>query len=32
MSTSGTALLNPHKVFAEVGLAKGMRVADLGCG
>jgi len=30
--TSGTALLNPHKVFAKVGLAKGMRIADLGCG
>jgi ubiquinone/menaquinone biosynthesis C-methylase UbiE len=32
MTTAGTALLNPHKVFAKVGLAKGMRVADLGCG
>lgn len=30
--SSGTALLNPHKVFAKVGLAKGMRIADLGCG
>ncbi|TAN32658.1 methyltransferase domain-containing protein [Patescibacteria group bacterium] len=32
MSHSGTALLNPYKIFADIKLAKGMRVADLGCG
>lgn len=32
MTHSGTALLDPTKVFAKVGLAAGMRVADFGCG
>ena len=32
MSHVGTALIDPHKIFARVGLEKGMRVADLGCG
>ena len=29
---SGRALVDPYIVFDKVGLAKGMRVADLGCG
>ncbi len=29
---SGTALIDPNKVLSQVGLDKGMRVADLGCG
>lgn len=28
----GTELLNPETLLAELGLAPGMRVADLGCG
>lgn len=32
MSHLGTALIDPHKIFSEVGLSKGMRVADFGCG
>ncbi len=32
MSHSGTALIDPYKVFEKVGLSPGMRVADFGCG
>ncbi|MDO8625968.1 MAG: methyltransferase domain-containing protein [Candidatus Magasanikbacteria bacterium] len=32
MTHAGKALIDPHPVFAAVGLAPGMRVADLGCG
>jgi len=32
MTHSGLALIDPNKIFSAVGLAKGMRVADLGCG
>lgn len=32
MTTSGTALLDPHVVLGSLELAPGMRVADLGCG
>ncbi len=32
MSHSGTALINPYPIFEKIGLANGMRVADLGCG
>jgi ubiquinone/menaquinone biosynthesis C-methylase UbiE len=32
MTTAGRALLDPHKIFAHVGLTKGMRIADFGCG
>ncbi|MDD2758417.1 MAG: class I SAM-dependent methyltransferase [Patescibacteria group bacterium] len=32
MTHSGTALLDPTQVFAKIGLAAGMRVADFGCG
>ena len=32
MSHSGTALIDPYQVFEKISLAKGMRVADLGCG
>ncbi len=28
----GTALIDPHKIFSHIGLGKGMRVADFGCG
>ncbi len=29
---SGTALIDPYKIFEKISLAPGMRVADLGCG
>lgn len=32
MTTAGNALIDPRKIFAKVGLTKGMRVADFGCG
>lgn len=32
MLTSGTALIDPTKIFETVNLASGMRVADFGCG
>ena len=32
MAHAGTALIDPYKVFAQISLAPGMRVADLGCG
>lgn len=32
MTHAGTALIDPHKIFSRVGLVKGMRVADFGCG
>ena len=32
MVHSGTALLNPHKVFEKIKLGERMRVADFGCG
>lgn len=32
MTHSGTALIDPYKIFAEIKLGRGMRVADLGCG
>jgi ubiquinone/menaquinone biosynthesis C-methylase UbiE len=32
MATAGTNLLDPHKIYAKVGLSRGMRVADFGCG
>lgn len=32
MSHSGTALIDPYKIFERISLAKGQRVADLGCG
>jgi len=28
----GTALIDPQKIFMRIGLVKGMRVADFGCG
>ena len=28
----GTALIDPHKIFSRIGLGRGMRVADFGCG
>jgi ubiquinone/menaquinone biosynthesis C-methylase UbiE len=30
--SAGTALINPQEIFSKIGLASGMRVADLGCG
>jgi ubiquinone/menaquinone biosynthesis C-methylase UbiE len=30
--SAGTALINPQEIFTKVGLASGMRIADLGCG
>ena len=32
MSHSGTALIDPYKIFARISLSEGKRVADLGCG
>lgn len=32
MVHSGTALVDPYKVFAKIKLSPGMRVADFGCG
>ncbi len=32
MSHAGLALIDPHVIFEKIGLGKGMRVADLGCG
>ncbi len=32
MTSGGMSLIDPHKIFDEIGLATGMRVADLGCG
>ena len=32
MSHSGTALIDPYKIFEKISLGHGMRVADLGCG
>lgn len=32
MTHSGTALIDPYKIFAKIDLGPGMRVADLGCG
>ncbi len=32
MSHAGLALIDPHVIFEKIGLNKGMRVADLGCG
>lgn len=32
MQHSGTALIDPLKIFDKIGLSEGMRVADLGCG
>jgi ubiquinone/menaquinone biosynthesis C-methylase UbiE len=32
MTHVGIALIDPHKIFSAVGLSKGMRVADFGCG
>ncbi len=32
MEHVGTALIDPHHVFDQVGLQPGMRVADFGCG
>lgn len=29
---AGTALIDPREIFTKVGLAAGMRIADLGCG
>lgn len=29
---SGTALVDPYKIFTRISLAEGQRVADLGCG
>lgn len=29
---SGTALIDPYKIFEKISLAEGQRVADLGCG
>lgn len=29
---SGTALIDPYKIFARISLSEGKRVADLGCG
>lgn len=32
MEHSGTALIDPYKIFARISLSEGKRVADLGCG
>ena len=32
MSHSGTALIDPYKIFEKISLSAGNRVADLGCG
>lgn len=32
MTHSGTALVDPYKIFSKIALGPGMRVADLGCG
>mgnify|MGYP000110679399 CR=1 FL=1 len=32
MAHSGTALIDPYKIFEKISLAEGNRVADLGCG
>ena len=32
MTHSGTALIDPYKIFERVSLSEGKRVADLGCG
>jgi len=32
MQHAGRALIDPFSIFAKIGLSKGMRVADLGCG
>ncbi len=32
MSHSGTALIDPDKIFEKISLSEGKRVADLGCG
>lgn len=32
MSHSGLALIDPHVIFEKMGLQKGMRIADFGCG
>lgn len=32
MSHSGTALIDPYKIFERISLSEGKRVADLGCG
>lgn len=32
MTHVGTALIDPQKIFTHIGLSKGMRVADFGCG
>jgi len=32
MLHAGRALIDPFSIFAKVGLTKGMRVADMGCG
>lgn len=32
MTSGGISLIDPHKIFSAIGLAAGMRVADLGCG
>ena len=32
MAHSGTALLDPYKVFEKIKLVSGMKVADFGCG
>ncbi len=32
MTHSGTALIDPYKIFEKISLSEGSRVADLGCG
>jgi len=32
MNHLGTALIDPREIFSRVGLSRGMRVADFGCG
>ncbi len=32
MAHSGLSLIDPHAIFEKIGLGKGMRVADFGCG
>jgi hypothetical protein len=32
MAHSGTALIDPYKIFEKISLSVGQRVADLGCG
>ncbi len=32
MSHAGRALIDPFSIFAKIGLVKGMKVADMGCG